>query len=164
MNILLVEDEDALATYIERGLRENGHRVEHVGRGDQGFNLSSNGAYDLLIVDRMLPGLDGLLLVKKLRQRESRVPILILSILGGLDDRVEGLNAGADDYLAKPFAFSELLARINALQRRAHQPQEQLLLKISDMEMDRINRKVTRSGVLIPLQPREFGERHPKAA
>jgi two-component system OmpR family response regulator len=156
MNILLVEDEDALATYVERGLRENGHRIEHITRGDRGFELAARGTYDLLIVDRMLPGLDGLLLVKKLRQQESRVPILILSNLGGLDDRVEGLNAGADDYLAKPFAFSELLARINALLRRPHQPQEQQLLKIGDIEMDRIKRKVTRAGVSIPLQPREF--------
>jgi two-component system OmpR family response regulator len=91
-----------------------------------------------------------------LRQQESRVPILILSNLGGLDDRVEGLNAGADDYLAKPFAFSELLARINALLRRPHQSQEQQLLKFGDIEMDRIKRKVTRAGVSIPLQPREF--------
>jgi two-component system OmpR family response regulator len=104
----------------------------------------------------MLPGLDGLLLVKKLRQRDLRVPILILSNLGGLDDRVEGLNAGADDYLAKPFAFSELLARVSALLRRPHQPQEPQLLKIGELEMDRINRKVTRSGVPIALQPREF--------
>jgi two-component system OmpR family response regulator len=156
MNILLVEDENALAAYIERGLRENGHQVEHVARGDLGFELAAQEAYDLLIVDRMLPGLDGLLLVKKLRQRDLRVPILILSNLGGLDDRVEGLNAGADDYLAKPFAFSELLARVNALLRRPHQPQEPQLLKIGDMEMDRINRKVTRSGVTIALQPREF--------
>ena len=156
MNILLVEDEDALATYVERGLHENGHRIEHVTRGDRGFELAARGTYDLLIVDRMLPGLDGLLLVKKLRQQESCVPILILSNLGGLDDRVEGLNAGADDYLAKPFAFSELLARINALLRRPHQPQEQQLLKFGDIEMDRIKRKVTRAGIPIPLQPREF--------
>jgi two-component system OmpR family response regulator len=156
MNILLVEDEDALAAYVERGLEENGHSTEHVTRGDRGFELAARGTYDLLIVDRMLPGLDGLLLVKKLRQQESRIPILILSNLGGLDDRVEGLNAGADDYLAKPFAFSELLARVNALLRRPHQPQEQQLLKIGDIEMDRIKRKVTRAGVSIPLQPREF--------
>ena len=156
MKILVVEDETALAAYIERGLRENGHDVEHVARGDRGLELATEGAYDLLIVDRMLPGLDGLLLVKTLRQQEARMPILILSNLGGLDDRVEGLNAGADDYLAKPFAFSELLARVNALLRRPPQPQEPQVLKIGDMEMDRIKRKVTRAGVPIALQPREF--------
>jgi two-component system OmpR family response regulator len=156
MNILLVEDEEALAAYVERGLRENGHGVEHATRGDEGLKCAAQRSYDLLIVDRMLPGLDGLLLVKQLRQREFRVPILILSNLGGLDDRVEGLNAGADDYLAKPFAFSELLARVNALLRRPHQPQEPQLLKVGNIEMDRINRKVTRGGVPIPLPPREF--------
>jgi two-component system OmpR family response regulator len=156
MNILVVEDEVALAAYVEHGLRENGHDVEHVTRGDRGLDLAAKGSYDLLIVDRMLPGLDGLLLVKKMRQQESRVPILILSNLGGLDDRVEGLNAGADDYLGKPFAFSELLARVNALLRRPHQLQESLLLKIGNIEMDRIKRRVTRAGVSIPLQPREF--------
>ena len=156
MDILLVEDDEALVAYIKRGLSENGHSTEHASRGDRGFELAGNGKYDLLIVDRMLPGLDGLLLIKMLRQQESCVPILILSNLGGLDDRVEGLNAGADDYLAKPFAFSELLARVNALLRRPHQPQEQQFLKIGDMEMDRINRKVTRAGIPIPLQPREF--------
>jgi len=152
--ILLVDDDETLVTDIERGLCENGHGIEHVTRGDRGFELAAGGTYDLLIVDRRLPGLDGLQLVKRLRQRESRVPILILSILGELDDRVEGLNAGADDYLAKPFAFSELLARVNALLRRSDQ--QQLLLKAGDMEMDLIKRTVTRAGIPIALQPREF--------
>jgi two-component system OmpR family response regulator len=156
MKILLIEDDEALAFYVVRGLRENGHEVEYVGRGDRGFEVASSGKFDLLIVDRMLPGIDGLTLVKKLRHQESRLPVLILSNLGGLDDRVEGLNAGSDDYLAKPFAFSELLARVNALLRRPHRTQELQLLKLGDLEMDRIKRKVTRAGVVINLQPREF--------
>lgn len=156
MNILLVEDEAALAGYLEQGLRENGHEVDCVNRGDCGFEAASKGNFDLLIVDRMLPGLDGLTLVKNLRQQEFRLPVLILSNLGGLDDRIEGLNAGADDYLPKPFAFSELLARVNALLRRPHLSQEPQLLKLGDLEMDRIKRKVTRGGAAIALQPREF--------
>src|SRR6185437_9311413 len=112
MSILLVEDEEALAAYIRRGLGDHGHRVEHVTRGDDGYEAARGSRYDLLIVDRMLPGLDGLNLVKDLRRQSLRTPVLFLSNLGGLDDRVEGLNAGADDYLAKPFAFSELLARV----------------------------------------------------
>jgi two-component system OmpR family response regulator len=156
MNILMVEDEDALATYVERGFKEHGHRLESVNRGDLGLEAARRGKYDMLIVDRMVPGLDGLSLVKALRTHGSHLPILILSNLGGLDDRVEGLNAGADDYLAKPFAFSELLARVNALLRRPTHSQEPQHLKLGDLEMDRIGRRVTRAGVAIALQPREF--------
>lgn len=157
MNILLVEDEEGLASYVVRGLGEHGHEVDHIASGDKGFLAAQETEYDLLIVDRMLPGLDGLNLVKTLRQRNSQVPVLFLSNLGGLDDRVEGLNAGADDYLPKPFAFSELLARVNALLRRPHQSQDEpVVLKVGDLEMDRINRKVIRGGKTIPLQPREF--------
>jgi two-component system OmpR family response regulator len=156
MNILIIEDEAALASYLEQGLRENGHHVDSVSRGDSGFDAASKGNFDLLIVDRMLPGLDGLTLVKNLRQQQSRLPVLFLSNLGGLDDRIEGLNAGADDYLPKPFALSELLARVNALLRRPHLSQEPQLLKLGDLEMDRIKRKVSRAGTAIQLQPREF--------
>ena len=156
MNILLVEDEDALAAYVEKGLRENGHHVEYAGRGDSGLEMASGGNYALMIVDRMLPGLDGLTLVKTLRDQGKHCPVLILSNLGGLDDRVEGLNAGADDYLPKPFAFAELLARVNALLRRPPLSQEPQLLKLGDLELDRIRRKVTRAGAAITLQPREF--------
>ena len=156
MNILLVEDEEALANYLQRELRENGHAVDFVNRGDLGLAAARDGNFDLLIADRMLPGLDGLSLVRNLRERESRLPVLILSNLGGLDDRIEGLNAGADDYLPKPFAFSELLARVNALLRRPHLSQEPQLIKLGDLEMDRIKRKVTRAGASILLQPREF--------
>jgi len=157
MAILLVEDEAALANYVVRGLNQHNFKVEHVGRGDLGLAAARRSSYELAIIDRMLPGLDGLSLVKSLRQDSSHTPVLILSNLGGLDDRVEGLNAGADDYLAKPFAFSELLARVNALLRRPaiaqHEPQ---ILKAGDLEIDRIKRKVTRGGQPIVLQPREF--------
>ena len=157
MNILLVEDEEALASYVVRGLGEHGHDVDHIASGDKGIEAARDAEYDLLIVDRMLPGLDGLNLVKTLRQQNSRVPVLFLSNLGGLDDRVEGLNAGADDYLPKPFAFSELLARVNALLRRPRQAQDEpLMLRVGDLEMDRIGRKVTRAGQTVLLQPREF--------
>lgn len=157
MAILLVEDEAALANYVVSGLNQHNFKVEHVGRGDLGLAAARRSNYELAIIDRMLPGLDGLSLVKSLRQDSSHTPVLILSNLGGLDDRVEGLNAGADDYLAKPFAFSELLARVNALLRRPaiaqHEPQ---ILKAGDLEIDRIKRKVTRAGQPIALQPREF--------
>jgi two-component system OmpR family response regulator len=157
MAILLVEDEAALANFIVRGLKQHNIEVEHIERGDLGLAAAQRGSYDLAIIDRMLPGLDGLSLVKSLRKNSSHTPVLILSNLGGLDDRVEGLNAGADDYLAKPFAFSELLARVYALLRRPaiaqHEPQT---LTVSDLQLDRIRRKVTRSGVHIALQPREF--------
>ncbi len=156
MNILLVEDEDALAAYLQKGLRDNGHDIDYAGRGDRGLEMANTGNYDLMIVDRMLPGLDGLTLVKSLREKGSHCPVLILSNLGGLDDRVEGLNAGADDYLPKPFAFSELLARVNALLRRPPLSQEPQVLRLGDLELDRIRRKVTRAGVTITLQPREF--------
>ena len=156
MNILLVEDEAALANYLQQELKENGHGVICVHRGDEGLEAARDGNFDLLIVDRMLPGLDGLSLVRALRQRGSCLPVLILSNLGGLDDRIEGLNAGADDYLPKPFAFSELLARVNALLRRPHLSQEPQLMKLGDLEMDRLKRKVTRAGAPILLQPREY--------
>jgi two-component system, OmpR family, response regulator len=157
MTILLVEDETALAAYLVKGLKDHGHAVEHVARGDAALQAATGAAYDLLIVDRMLPAIDGLSLVKRLRSDKSRVPVLFLSNLGGLDDRVEGLNAGADDYLAKPFAFSELLARVNALLRRPHLAlEEPASLRAGDLEMDRIGRKVTRAGKPVLLQPREF--------
>jgi len=156
MNILIVEDEESLVAYLRRSLNDNGFEVGQESRGDMGLEAASSGAFDLLIIDRMLPVMDGLTLIRKLRERECRLPVLILSNLGGLDDRVEGLNAGADDYLAKPFAFSELLARVNALSRRQGASAEPHILKVADLEIDRIRRRVTRSGVPITLQPREF--------
>ncbi len=156
MNILLVEDEPELGAYIVRRLSDSGHHVECAARGDTGLRLASDGNYDLLIVDRMLPGIDGLSLVKNLRQRQPSVPVLFLSNLGGLDDRVEGLNAGGDDYLVKPFAFAEFLARVNALLRRPQQTGQPTSIRAGVLEIDLIRRRVTRAGKDVELQPREF--------
>ncbi|MGH7175507.1 MAG: response regulator transcription factor [Minisyncoccia bacterium] len=154
--ILLIEDERETAEIIARGLGESGHSVRHAARGDGGYDLAVQDPFDLLIVDRMLPGMDGLKLVKSLRVRDADTPILFLSNLGGLDDRVEGLNAGGDDYLGKPFGFSELLARVNALLRRPLKAGEQTSLKLGDLEMNLLRRRVSRSGREIELLPREF--------
>lgn len=157
MTILIVEDEEELASHIRRGLRNHGLDADHSSRGDLGYQAALDTNYDLLIVDRMLPGLDGLTMVRELRAKGCSVPVLFLSNLGGLDDRVEGLNAGGDDYLGKPFAFTELLARVNALLRRPHKQEEPQILAIADLEMNRIKRTVTRGGKNISLQPKEFG-------
>jgi two-component system OmpR family response regulator len=154
--ILIVEDEAELASHIQRGLRNHGLEADYSSRGDLGYQAALGANYDLLIVDRMLPGLDGLTMVQQLREKGCNVPVLFLSNLGGLDDRVEGLNAGGDDYLGKPFAFTELLARVNALLRRPHKQEEPAVLGIADLEMNRIKRTVTRGGRPIALQPREF--------
>lgn len=156
MNILLIEDEPELRAHIVRYLKENGHQVKSADRGDTGLVLANSGDFDLLIVDRMLPGLDGLSLVKILRQKHPGLPVLFLSNLGGLDDRIEGLNSGGDDYLAKPFAFAELLARVNALLRRPQHAGQQTSLRVGDLELDLIKRRVTRAGKEIALLPREF--------
>jgi two-component system OmpR family response regulator len=156
VQILLIEDEQDLADYIIRCLAENGHCVEHAVRGDNGYILAMDGTYDLLIADRMLPGMDGLSLVKALRTRKSQIPVLFLSNLAGIDDRVEGLNSGGDDYLAKPFAAQELLARVNALLRRPHRVGQPTTINVGDLELDLILRKVTREGREIELFPREF--------
>ena len=154
--ILLIEDERETAEIIARGLTESGHTVRHAARGDAGHQLAMEDSFDLLIVDRMLPGMDGLKLVKSLRARDLHTPVLFLSNLGGLDDRVEGLNAGGDDYLGKPFGFSELLARVNALLRRPLASGEQTSLKLGNLEMNLIKRRVTRAGREVELLPREF--------
>ncbi len=154
--ILLIEDEPSLADFIIRGLAREGHSVEHVSRGDTGLERALKRKYDLLVVDRMLPGLDGLSLVKALRQMQSCVPVLFLSNLGELDDRVLGLNAGGDDYLPKPFGFSELLARVNALLRRPGSATEQVVLRLGDLEVHLVKREVRRNGREIDLKPREF--------
>ncbi len=156
MRVLLIEDDRETAAYVATGLTEEGHTVDHLTDGREGAVQAAGETYDVVIVDRMLPGLDGLSLVKSLRGSGGRVPVLFLTALGGIDDRVEGLDAGGDDYLVKPFAFSELLARVNALARRPHIKDEETKLKIADLEMDLISRKVTRGGVDIDLQPREF--------
>lgn len=156
MRVLLIEDDHETAAYIATGLTEEGHIVDHLLDGREGVTQAMGECYDIVIVDRMLPGLDGLSIVKNLRGSGGKVPVLFLSALGGIDDRVEGLDAGGDDYLVKPFAFSELLARVNALARRPQMKEEETKLKVSDLEMDLISRKVSRAGVEIDLQPREF--------
>jgi two-component system, OmpR family, response regulator len=156
MKILVIEDDKQTADHIVEGLTEQKHEVVRVGDGREGLRLASRGNFDIAIVDRMLPGLDGLALVKGLRQRHISTAVLFLTNLGGLDDRVEGLEAGGDDYLAKPFAMLELLARVNALgRRRAHLPPE-TLLRVDGLELDLLKRRATRDSQLIDLLPREF--------
>ncbi|HZP93673.1 MAG TPA: response regulator transcription factor [Burkholderiales bacterium] len=156
MKILVVEDDQETARYIVRGMREQGHVVEHAASGKEALFLAAAGAYDLLIVDRMLPELDGLSVVKTIRAGGVQIPVLFLTALGGIDDRVRGLEAGGDDYLVKPFAFAELVARVNALGRRPPVPAAQTVLRVADLEMDLLQRTVTRKGRLIELQPKEF--------
>lgn len=155
-DILLIEDEPAMADFIVRGLAKEGHHVDHAATGDAGLERALKLKYGLLIVDRMLPGTDGLSLVRMLRERQIGVPVLFLSNLGEIDDRVLGLNAGGDDYLPKPFAFPELLARANALLRRPVQTAEQVVLRLGDLEMHLVKRAVRRQEQEIDLKPREF--------
>lgn len=156
MNILIVEDDRQTASFIQKGLVEAGYVVDHAANGEDGLHLALTGNYDALIVDRMLPKRDGLSLIQHLRSTGMQTPVLILSALGEVDNRVDGLRAGGDDYLVKPYAFSELLARLQALLRRVQPQQEQTLLKVRDLEMDLLKRRVTRAGMVISLQPREF--------
>ena len=156
MKILVIEDDPSTGAYIADGLREEGHTVDLIASGSQGLLQASVGVYDVLVVDRMLPGLDGLSVVKTLRGAKNRAPVLLLTALGGVEDRIEGLNAGADDYLVKPFAFGELSARIAALGRRPQLPDEPVSLRARDLEMNLLTRRVTRGGAAIDLLPREF--------
>lgn len=158
MRILIVEDDTETAAYIARGLREAGHVVDLAADGQEGLFLgTSAGPYDVMIVDRMLPKLDGLSLVRALRAAQVTTPVLFLTARAGVGDRVEGLDAGGDDYLGKPFAFAELMARVNALARRPPpRATEPTVLRVADLEMDLIRRTVTRAGRRIELQPREF--------
>ena len=156
MRILVVEDDAETAAYVSNGLVEEGHTAETVADGRDGLTQAMDEVYDILIIDRMLPGLDGLSLVRALRALGHKVPVIFLTSLGGVDDRVDGLNVGGDDYLVKPFAFSELMARVNALARRPHLRDTETILRVGDLEMDLIARKVTRGSDVIDLQPREF--------
>ena len=156
MKILVIEDDKKTGGYIADGLREEGHSVDLIANGAEGLVQASVGTYDVLIVDRMLPGIDGVSLVKTLRGAKNRTPVLFLTSLGGVDDRIEGLNAGGDDYLVKPFAFGELSARIAALGRRPQMQDASTVLKAGDLEMNLLTRKVTRAGQPIDLLPREF--------
>lgn len=156
MRILLIEDDRLMADYLRKALVEVGCVVDHLVDGREGLLTAVSGDYDALIVDRMLPGLDGLGIVRTLRAAGNRTPVLFLSALGEVDDRVEGLNAGGDDYLIKPFAFSELHARLEALLRRGAADAPETRLRVADLEMDLLKREVSRAGTLIMLQPREF--------
>jgi len=156
MRVLVIEDDRETAHFLQRSLKENGHMADIAGDGETGLALAREGGWDVLIVDRMLPRLDGLSLIAQLRAEGARTPVLILSALGEVDDRVRGLRAGGDDYLTKPYAYTELLARIEALARRP-QPEEQVTrYAIGDLTLDRLSHKVARAGQAIVLQPREF--------
>lgn len=156
--MLVIEDDKDVASFIRKGLIQSGANVDHAADGRDGLFLATTESYDALIVDRMLPGLDGLALIRALRAAENRTPVLILSALGEVDDRVKGLKAGGDDYLVKPFAFSELAARLEALVRRATLGTEApaTTLKAADLELDLLRREVRRGDRKIDLQPREF--------
>ena len=157
MRILVIEDDQETADYLRKGLAESGHLADHAANGQDGLAMALAGRYEALIVDRMLPGMDGLTLIRVLREEKVATPVLILSALGQVSDRVKGLRAGGDDYLVKPFAFSELLARLEALARRSGSESEsQTQLRVADLEMDLLRRNVTRAGKTIDLQPREF--------
>ncbi len=156
MRVLVIEDDRETRDYLVAGLTQSGHHVEAVGDGKDGLFRALDQPYDVLVVDRMLPSLDGLSIVETVRRSERRTPILILSALGEVDDRVEGLRRGGDDYLAKPFAFSELLARLEALVRRGEGESAETHLRVADLEMDLLSRRVSRAGRVVELQPREF--------
>ena len=157
MRILVIEDDRDAADYLVKAFREVGHMAEQAGDGDEGLQLALDGEYDVLIVDRMLPKRDGLSIISSLRGKSIETPVLILSALGQVDDRVKGLRAGGDDYLAKPYAFSELLARVEVLARRKQTGAgEETVYRVNGLELDRLAHKVTRDGKEIQLQPREF--------
>jgi two-component system OmpR family response regulator len=156
MKILVLEDDKTSGPYIAEGLREEGHSVDLIANGADGLVQAMVGAYDVMIVDRMMPGLDGVSLVKTLRGAKKRTPVLFLTALGGVDDRIEGLNAGGDDYLVKPFVFGELSARVQALGRRPQMSEEPTVLRARDLELNLLTRKVTRAGQVIDLLPREL--------
>ncbi|MDE1957631.1 MAG: response regulator transcription factor [Xanthomonadaceae bacterium] len=157
MKLLVVEDDAETAAYVARGLREQGHVVDVAGDGRDGLFHAAEGGYDVLVVDRMLPRLDGLGLLRALRAAGVRTPVLMLTALGEVDARVEGIEAGADDYLGKPFAFAELAARVGALGRRPPLVEgATTTLRLADLEMDLLRREVRRAGRVIDLQPREF--------
>jgi two-component system OmpR family response regulator len=156
MRLLLVEDDQRTADYILRGLTEAGHICDLLQNGHDALFAATRSAYDVIVADRMIPGLDGLSMIRAVRAAGVRTPAIFLTAVGGVDDRVEGLEAGGDDYLVKPFAFSELLARINALGRRPPAQDQKTMLRVADLEMDLITRRVVRQGQAIDLQPREF--------
>jgi two-component system OmpR family response regulator len=156
MRLLFVEDDIKIAEYILKGLKEAGFAVDHAADGEDGLHLALNESYDAAIIDIMLPKLDGLSLIEKMRERKMHTPVIILSAKRSVDDRVKGLQAGGDDYLTKPFSFSELLARVQALIRRASRIAEPTSIAVGDLSIDLLTRDVMRGHVKIDLQPREF--------
>jgi two-component system OmpR family response regulator len=156
MRVLFIEDDIETANYVVDGLRRSGHVADHTTDGQDGLLRGLSGRYELIIVDRMLPTFDGLRIVKMLRSAGVDAPVLFLTALAEIDDRVEGLEGGGDDYLTKPFALSELMARIGVLARRPRIPTVETILRVADLEMDLIARRVKRDGAVIDLQPREF--------
>jgi two-component system OmpR family response regulator len=156
MRILVIEDDREAASWLIKGLAESGHVADHAADGEQGLNMASENVHDVLIVDRLLPRLDGLSIIRKLRENGVKTPVLILSALADVDERVKGLRAGGDDYLGKPYAFSELLARVENLGRRSGEAPLETRLKAADLEIDLLTRTVTRGGKPVLLQPREF--------
>ena len=156
MRVLVIEDDRETAQFLLKSLKESGHAADAASDGEAGLELAQAGQHDVLIVDRMLPKLDGLTLIKTLRSDGVRTPVLVLSALGEVDDRVKGLRAGGDDYLTKPYAYSELLARIEALARRVVPEEQETRYTVGDLVLDRLSHRVTRGGESIPLQPREY--------
>ena len=156
MKILIVEDDDEAAKFLIKGFGEAGHNPIHAADGEAGLHLAKTEQFDVLVLDRMLPKLDGLSLLKQVRANGDNTPALILSALGAVDDRVEGLRSGSDDYLTKPYAFSELLARVEVLAKRTGSDESDTVLTVGSLELDRLSRGVTRDGKKILLQPREF--------
>lgn len=156
MRVLIVEDDLDAAAYLVKGLKESGYVVDHVADGREALYRVAAETYDACVVDRMLPGVDGLTIVKTMRSAGNAAPVLILSALGDVDDRVKGLKAGGDDYLVKPYAFAELLARLEALLRRGRSDAPDTMLKVADLEMDLVGRTVRRAGRPIDLKPKEF--------
>ncbi|MBB1248260.1 response regulator transcription factor [Rhizobium sp. G21] len=156
MKILIIEDDLDAASYLVKAFREAGHTIDHASDGEAGLFMAAENGYDVLIVDRMLPRRDGLSVISELRRRNNNTPALILSALGQVDDRVTGLRAGGDDYLPKPYSFTELLARVEVLGRRRALPEQDMIYRVGDLELDRLSHEVRRAGKEIVLQPREY--------
>jgi two-component system OmpR family response regulator len=156
MRVLVIEDDKEAAAYLIKALKEAGHAVDHAAEGEAGALMAEGGGYDVMVVDRMLPRRDGLSIVEEMRRRQDRTPVLILSALGQVDDRVKGLRAGGDDYLTKPYAFSELLARVEALARRNRPSDVETVYRVGDLTLDRLSHTVARAGNELVLQAREF--------
>ncbi|WP_407073801.1 response regulator transcription factor [Rhizobium leguminosarum] len=156
MKILIIEDDLEAAVYLTKAFREAGIVADHASDGESGLFMGSENTYDVIVIDRMLPRRDGLSVISELRRKAIHTPVLILSALGQVDDRVTGLRAGGDDYLPKPYAFSELLARVEVLGRRKGTPDQDVVYRVGDLELDRLSHEVRRGGKEIPLQPREF--------